>query len=172
MRSLGVGSAVVVLALIVGIAVTSRSTVGSAEPEAASSLQADEAVDGSGTSVTGPVASEPATAAPAPSVATPSVPEQAPVDAGTCAVVTYTPPGAVTAQVGELCRPITTTQDTAVVLVHGGGGYSGSYTDMNGWRNTYLANGYVTFAIDYRLTIDGVDDGIYPLPEQNLKAAI
>ena len=75
-------------------------------------------------------------------------------------------------QVGDLCLPRTKTHDTAIVLVHGGGGTGGSRADLAAWQQKYADLGYVTFSIDYRLTNAEVDDGVWPEPEQDVKAAI
>lgn len=92
--------------------------------------------------------------------------------AGSCVTVTYTPDTASTEQVGDLCIPEGRTSDTVVLLVHGGGGISGSREELAAWQEWYSAQGYVTFNIDYRIAEVGVDDGVYPEPEQDVKAAV
>lgn len=88
-----------------------------------------------------------------------------------CGVVTYTPPGASQAHDADLCR---TGRDArgAVILVHGGGGYSGDRSTMRGWAGWYRAQGFVTLSIDYTLLGDGSPEPTYPRPEQDLKAAV
>lgn len=88
-----------------------------------------------------------------------------------CEIVTYTPPTARVARTGELCRPAGAAKPTAVVLVHAGGGLLGDHTLEDRWRDVYRTAGYVTLAIDYRLADDS-GGGVYPEPEQNVKAAV
>jgi acetyl esterase/lipase len=87
-----------------------------------------------------------------------------------CGVVTYTPRHAVQAQHGDLCRPGRTVRG-AVILVHGGGGYSGDRSSMREWAGWYRDQGFVTLSIDYALLGDGFEP-LYPLPENQLKAAV
>lgn len=94
------------------------------------------------------------------------------VDAGTCATVTYTPATAETPQVAELCLPEEQTSATIIVLVHGGGGMGGSRTDLAAWQAAYAELGYVTLSIDYQLNDPDVDDGVWPEPERDVKAAV
>lgn len=91
---------------------------------------------------------------------------------GECAIVTYTPPTATTEQEGELCRPEANQRDVAVLVVHGGGGYSGSWHGMRPWADRLLAEGYVTFTPSYQLFTPGVESPVFPLPEQDLMAAV
>jgi len=72
---------------------------------------------------------------------------------------------------GQICQPATKRSRVAILLVHGGGGSSGRYHEMDGWRFLYQANGYITFAVDYRLATASDTSG-YPEPEQDIKAAI
>lgn len=94
------------------------------------------------------------------------------VDVVTCSDVTYTPATASQAQPGTLCVPSTVTTDTAILLVHGGGGYEGTKTDLGAWQAFYGESGVPTLSIDYTLTGDRGETPIYPLAEQNLKAAV
>jgi acetyl esterase/lipase len=92
---------------------------------------------------------------------------------GECGSVTYTPPTAAEAFVGELCRPASPeARDVGIVLVHGGGGIAGDHTAMTAWAGEYVAAGYTTLAIDYRLFDVGVESPVFPQPEQNVKAAV
>jgi acetyl esterase/lipase len=90
--------------------------------------------------------------------------------AATCSDVTYTPRTASRAQQGTLCVPESLTSGTVIVLVHGGGGYEGSRADLRAWQRWYAAAGVATISIDYALT--GDRDPLYPLAEQNVKAAV
>ena len=94
------------------------------------------------------------------------------IEPGSCATVAYTPDTASTTQVGDLCVPQERTHPTAIVLVHGGGGTGGSRVDLEAWQQKYADLGYVTFSIPYRLTDAEVDNGVWPEPEQDVKAAI
>jgi acetyl esterase/lipase len=94
------------------------------------------------------------------------------VGPGECAVVTYTPPTASEPQEGELCRPATAQRDVVVVAVHGGGGTGGTWQGMRRWSDRLLAEGYVTFLPGYHLFTPGGERPVFPLPEQNLKAAV
>lgn len=91
---------------------------------------------------------------------------------GTCGAATYTPPTAKEAFQGELCRPATDQRDVAVILVHGGGGFSGTYAGMKPWADRLNAEGYVTFAVEYHLFAEYGGGPVFPWPEQNLKAAV
>lgn len=88
-----------------------------------------------------------------------------------CRTVTYTPATASRAQVATLCVPRRTSAHTAMLLIHGGGGYSGSRSDLRAWQAFYARNGIVTLSIDYTLTGQGGTPA-YPRPEQNAKAAV
>jgi acetyl esterase/lipase len=104
-------------------------------------------------------------------------PETAELDvaAGSCGTVTYTPPTAGEAREGTLCVPLDTTATTVIVLVHGGAGTTGHRSDMAAWQAHYSAHGYVSLSIDYALLgedTSATDDALYPLPEQNTKAAV
>lgn len=96
----------------------------------------------------------------------------APVETVTCTTVTYTPSTASRAQVGTLCVPRVVSTDTVILLVHGGGGYEGTRTDLRAWQTFYAGAGVPTLSIDYTLTGDRGDAAIYPLAEQNVKAAV
>jgi acetyl esterase/lipase len=89
-----------------------------------------------------------------------------------CEVVTYTPPTASAPQLATLCVPASLESQTAVVLVHGGGGYGGSRHDLTAWQDHYGEQGVVTLSIDYALFDEASGAGRYPLPEQNTKAAV
>ena len=43
---------------------------------------------------------------------------------------------------------------------------------MKPWSNRLNTEGYVTFAVDYHLFSEGVGSPVFPLPEQNIKAAV
>jgi acetyl esterase/lipase len=111
-----------------------------------------------------------ASAALASSPAVSAVSELAPSGAATQLV--YTPPTASRAFGGLLVRPASTQRPTAIVLVHGGGATGGSQADSASWSDWYRDHGYLTFSIDYRLVDPATDTGIYPIPEQNVKAAV
>lgn len=115
-------------------------------------------------------------ASPPPSASNPSQPAgpalAVPPAMPGCRPVTYTPPTASAPQGGELCVPSVPSRGVSIVLVHGGGGSSGSRADLNAWRDVYVANGYETFAIDYTTIGSRGPQTIFPLPEQNTKAAI
>jgi acetyl esterase/lipase len=63
---------------------------------------------------------------------------------------------------------------TTVILVHGGGGYEGDRSQTDPWRDVHLAEGRATFSIDYALLGPATagDGPLWPVPEQNLKAAV
>ncbi len=115
--------------------------------------------------------------APAPAPATAGtaadLPEVAPpgVAPGRCGVVVYTPPRATQPHEADLCRPRGATRG-AVVLVHGGGGYSGDRSTMQEWAAWYGEQGFVTLSVDYTLLGDGSPEPVYPRPERDLKAAV
>ena len=88
-----------------------------------------------------------------------------------CGTVTYTPPTASEAHRADLCRPAGDPRG-AVILVHGGGGYSGDRSTTREWADWYRAQGFVTLSIDYTLLGDGSPEPVYPRPEQDMKAAI
>jgi acetyl esterase/lipase len=97
--------------------------------------------------------------------------EIATLPASGCATVTYTPPAASAAHDADLCRPDETT-GRAVILIHGGGGYSGDRAGLAPWTRWYLRQGFVTLAIDYTLVGDGTSAPVYPAPERDVKAAV
>lgn len=103
-----------------------------------------------------------------------ALPEVAPpeVSRSRCGVVTFTPPSATSAHEADLCRPSGRDPRGAVVLVHGGGGYSGDRSTMTEWSDWYRSQRFVTLSIDYTLLGDGSPEPVYPRPEQDLKAAI
>lgn len=88
-----------------------------------------------------------------------------------CRTVTYTPTTASRAQVATLCVPRQVSARTAMLLIHGGGGYSGSRSALEAWQSFYARHGIVTLSIDYTLTGEG-GTPTYPRPEQNAKAAV
>jgi acetyl esterase/lipase len=90
----------------------------------------------------------------------------------TCTDVTYTPASASRRQDGTLCLPNEVTTDTVILLVHGGGGFEGTRTDLHAWQRFYAGRGVPTLSIDYALTGDRGVTPIYPLAEQNVKAAV
>lgn len=93
-------------------------------------------------------------------------------DSTRCEAVTYTPPTASEPQLATLCVPTSEASTTAIVLVHGGGGYGGSRHDLAAWQDHYAQQGVVTLSIDYALFDEASGTGQYPLPEQNTKAAV
>ncbi len=93
------------------------------------------------------------------------------VPVGRCGVITYTPRNATDRHRADLCRPGASARGL-VVLIHGGGGYSGDRSQMRGWAGWYRAQGFATLAIDYTLVGDGSPEPVYPRPEQDVKAAI
>lgn len=110
-----------------------------------------------------------------PSPAQLSIPDALPdpgVAPGACEVVTYTPPTAAAPQQGRLCRPADNQRDVAVMVVHGGSGIGGSYEGMQAWADRLTAEGYVAFLPDYTLFKPGGRGPVFPLPEQNIKAAV
>jgi acetyl esterase len=110
----------------------------------------------------------PATVAPAattPTIPPPEVPDHR------CGTVTYTPPTASERHRADLCRPSGRPRG-AVILVHGGGGYSGDRSTMREWAGWYRTEGFVTLSVDYTLLGDGSPEPVYPRPEQDMKAAI
>jgi len=119
--------------------------------------------------------SAPEPAAPPPTLvadaALPTIPAPE-VPRGRCGVVTYTPPTASSAHPADLCRPSGPSPRGAVVLVHGGGGYSGDRSTMTEWSHWYGDHGFVTLSIDYTLLGDGSPEPVYPRPEQDMKAAV
>jgi acetyl esterase/lipase len=60
----------------------------------------------------------------------------------------------------------------AIVLVHGGGGFGGSRSDMGGWAQVYQFAGYVTISVDYLIFGQTTRSPVYPEPEQDVKAAV
>jgi acetyl esterase/lipase len=93
------------------------------------------------------------------------------VNEGRCGRVTFTPPEASDRHRATLCRPADAPRGL-VVLIHGGGGYSGDREQMTGWAGWYREQGFVTMAIDYTLVGDGTPEPVFPRPEQDVKAAI
>src|SRR5262245_22926859 len=92
---------------------------------------------------------------------------------GRCGRVTFTPRSASDRHRGDLCRPSEDVDPRgAVILIHGGGGYSGDRSTMREWAGWYRSEGFVTLSIDYTLMGDGSPDPVYPRPEQDVKAAI
>lgn len=89
-----------------------------------------------------------------------------------CTTVVTTPPTSGDERLGDLCIPEGPHRDVAVILVHGGGGFGGSRTDMSGWAQVYQYNGYVTLSIDYLIFGETTRSPVYPEPEQDVKAAV
>lgn len=109
----------------------------------------------------------------APSPPAPDVLPDPGVAPGRCETRTYTPPTASAPHDGLLCRPAEAQRDVAVVLVHGGGGVEGAPGSLTGWARRLNVEGYVTFQISYHLFSEhGEDEAVFPLPEQNVKAAV
>lgn len=106
-----------------------------------------------------------------PSWPSPSPEEIAVLPASGCDTVDYTPPTASAAHQADLCRPDRPT-GRGVILVHGGGGYSGSRAGLTPWTVWYRSEGFVTLAIDYTLVGDGTPAPVYPAPERDVKAAV
>ena len=94
------------------------------------------------------------------------------VEPGTCKIVTYTPPAAREPQRGELCRPARDQRDVVVMVLHGGSGIGGSFEGMRPWADRLVAEGYATFLPEYHLFTPGSRGPVFPLPEQNVKAAV
>ena len=117
------------------------------------------------------------TTAAAPSTTTaPAWPKPTPAETATipvegCATIVYTPPAASVAHAGDLCRS-PNPSGQAIVLVHGGGGYSGSRASLAPWTLWYQSHGFETLAVDYTLVGDGTPAPVYPAPERDVKAAV
>jgi acetyl esterase/lipase len=94
------------------------------------------------------------------------------VEPGDCTALVYTPPAARRVQIATLCTPEAVESDAAVVLVHGGGGINGSRADLRAWQDVYRSRGVVSLSIDYQLLGTSVERPLYPVPEQNTKAAV
>ncbi|MDB4909054.1 MAG: lip2 2 [Gemmatimonadetes bacterium] len=89
-----------------------------------------------------------------------------------CHAVTYTPPGAP-AYEADVCVPSATPQrDVAIVMIHGGGGVTGSRGAMRAWQERLAREGYVTLSVDYHLMTADDPAPVYPLPERNVKTAV
>jgi acetyl esterase/lipase len=63
-------------------------------------------------------------------------------------------------------------QRTAIVLVHGGGGFRGDRGEVRAWQEFYARSGYVTLATDYFIFNDDTPSPVYPQPESDVKAAV
>ena len=96
-------------------------------------------------------------------------PDRAPAG---CTTVTITPPTSADSYLGDLCIPEGEHRDVAIVLVHGGGGFGGSRSDMAGWAQVYQFAGYVTVSVDYLIFGQTTRSPVYPEPEQDVKAAV
>jgi acetyl esterase/lipase len=84
--------------------------------------------------------------------------------------VVFTPPG--TREVlGDLRVP-PLRHRTAVVLVHGGGGFRGGRGEVHAWQDVFAKAGYVTLAADYFIFDDNTPAPVYPQPESDVKAAV
>lgn len=164
-------SVLAALALLGACTATGRGAVSSGSADAdPSSVSAGEVALAAATATTSSASTSTT------STSTTTAVAAAPVAAGECVTLTYTPSTASTAQVGDLCRPAAGTDphDTVIVLVHGGGGTGGSRDDLDAWQTYWTEQGYVTFSVDYTLADPDATsgDGVYPLPEQNVKAAV
>lgn len=89
-----------------------------------------------------------------------------------CRTITVTPPSASDEYQGDLCLPVGLARDTAIVLVHGGGGYGGERSDMRPWAEVYRDAGYITLSVDYLIFDETTRSPVYPEPEQDVKAAV
>lgn len=127
-------------------------------------------IDAADASTAPSTASTTTTAAGTPDVAAATVPDL--VAPGASAELVFTPATASRPFRGLLVRPAADQATTAIVLVHGGGATGGSKADSAAWSDWYRDHGYLTFSIDYRLVDPATDTGIYPIPEQNVKAAV
>jgi len=61
---------------------------------------------------------------------------------------------------------------TAIVLVHGGGGFLGDRGEMHAWQDFYARSGYITLSADYFIFNDSTPPPVYPQPESDVKAAV
>ena len=84
--------------------------------------------------------------------------------------IVFTPPGS--RQVRGNLRVPPLRHRTAVVLVHGGGGFLGDRSEMRAWQELYARSGYLTLAADYFIFDDDTPPPVYPQPESDVKAAV
>ena len=84
--------------------------------------------------------------------------------------IVFTPPGARKV-LGDLRVP-PLRHRTAVVLVHGGGGFRGDRSEVHAWQDVYVKAGYVSLAADYFIFNDDTPAPVYPQPESDVKAAV
>ena len=84
--------------------------------------------------------------------------------------VVFTPPRSREVR-GDLRVPLLRHR-TAVVLVHGGGGFLGDRSEMRAWQELYARSGYLTLAADYFTFDDETPAPVYPQPESDVKAAV
>jgi acetyl esterase/lipase len=61
---------------------------------------------------------------------------------------------------------------TAIVLVHGGGGFLGDRGEVHAWQDFYARSGYITLSADYFIFNDDTPPPVYPQPESDVKAAV
>lgn len=61
---------------------------------------------------------------------------------------------------------------TAIVLVHGGGGFLGDRGEEHAWQELYAHAGYITLSADYFIFNDNTPPPVYPQPESDVKAAV
>ena len=61
---------------------------------------------------------------------------------------------------------------TAIVLVHGGGGFLGDRGEEHAWQDLYSHSGYITLSADYFIFNDNTPPPVYPQPESDVKAAV
>jgi acetyl esterase/lipase len=89
-----------------------------------------------------------------------------------CGTVVFTPPTASTDHEADLCIPSGTPSASAIVVIHGGGGYGGSRSDSRQWARWYADRGHVVLNIDYTLVGDGTEAPVYPAAERDVKAGV
>jgi acetyl esterase/lipase len=61
---------------------------------------------------------------------------------------------------------------TAIVLVHGGGGFLGARGELRAWQDLYARSNYLTLSADYLTFDDNTPAPVYPQPESDVKAAV
>lgn len=156
------------IAAAVVVAATYGSVVVVAAAVPTEDVERDTTAVATATDPTDPTTPSEPTTTPEPSTTVPALG----VAAGTCADVVYTPPTASSERTGTLCLPTGDAADTAILLIHGGGGVIGDRSDLAAWQAYYQDDGYATLSTDYALLESADDAPLYPLPEQNAKAAV